>query len=58
MFGAAEAPWSSEEFLVGEEVSLLARSATEAATLPLPSRGIWAVFDGDTDPNTGMGAYL
>ena len=57
-FGGASQKVVIEEFLRGEEVSLLCFCDGERA-LPLPSaQDHKAVFDGDTGPNTGgMGAY-
>ncbi|HKJ68904.1 MAG TPA: phosphoribosylamine--glycine ligase, partial [bacterium] len=57
-FGAAGAEVVIEEFLDGEELSIIAITDGNAYKLLVPSQDHKPVYDGDEGPNTGgMGAY-
>lgn len=57
-FGESGARVVLEEFLEGEEASLLAFVDGERALMMVPAQDHKAIFDGDQGPNTGgMGAY-
>lgn len=57
-FGAAGDRVVVEEYLEGEELSIIALTDGETLVPFLPSQDHKAAFDGDTGPNTGgMGAY-
>jgi phosphoribosylamine--glycine ligase len=57
-YGKAGARIVIEDFLVGEELSLIALVDGETVAVLEPSRDHKAAYDGDTGPNTGgMGAF-
>lgn len=58
VFGAAGSRVVVEEYLTGEEVSILAFTDGETVIPMLPAQDHKQVYDGDRGPNTGgMGAY-
>lgn len=58
LYGTASSRIVVEEYLTGEEVSVLALTDGETIIPLLPSQDHKPVFDGDRGPNTGgMGAY-
>ncbi|OGI10203.1 MAG: phosphoribosylamine--glycine ligase [Candidatus Margulisbacteria bacterium GWF2_35_9] len=58
VFGAAGSKIIIEEFLKGEEASILAFVDADTIIPMVPAQDHKAIYDGDTGPNTGgMGAY-